>query len=678
MAVEKKVKGVLIPRNDISKNWAQAKNFTPGKGEIIVYNADPTSEVHKNKKVRFKFGDGELNVDALPFFNSGVGEETPEGGEIFNDYENNKAIGEGSTARGISTTAGTKAFKIISINEPQSEGSPIDISSFGCSPGTGVKSGDVLELIDIHSYPPYNTDLYFNEFAIHLPGFNTEEESIAYANNLGFFEGNKYKIVFTVDVTSSKGIPVSATPVYDKSGYYITVHASVLEGETPYAIGDLLQIEGQNHQNNSYTIEAISEDGTVMTAVKVDDRMAEAPTYNSKEDPDNSAENPTFNNPENWLYVAGKNEVTNGRISPQFVGAYAGGVNSVSSSWASFAYGRDVKATGNYAFAVGRNTLAAYGGAAFGRNSEAGISSIASGGGKATGTGCVALGISNTADFYGSVALGYETKSHAKGSVALGYGVITSSQNKEPSTGYNGEGQVILGRFNTINPRIAFAVGNGTSDSNRSNIFEVRKDGKAYTLDKKLVTEDELTTGLNAKPGTLYNRNYVFGNSTSTIKGQYNTVFGANNQVTGGVQKTFIAGDSNIVGSNFAGSLGVRNTVNHYAAMTFGDNLTTSNFRQIVVGWSNDTDGTYNARFVVGNGDSDKKSTAFMVMQDGSAWVKESGESEHSVVNNSKLQEKCDELLASIKDVGIELKDKTTGTVYTLSIDNGKLVLESI
>lgn len=39
-----------------------------------------------------------------------VGQHTPEGGEIFNDYENNKALGENSSAEGASTTAsGTSA-----------------------------------------------------------------------------------------------------------------------------------------------------------------------------------------------------------------------------------------------------------------------------------------------------------------------------------------------------------------------------------------------------------------------------------------------------------------------------------------------------------------------------------------------------------------------------------------
>lgn len=44
-----------------------------------------------------------------------VGRKTTEGGEIFNDYENNKAISLYSTAKGTNTIAGGKGFKILSI-----------------------------------------------------------------------------------------------------------------------------------------------------------------------------------------------------------------------------------------------------------------------------------------------------------------------------------------------------------------------------------------------------------------------------------------------------------------------------------------------------------------------------------------------------------------------------------
>lgn len=73
------VKGVIVPRHDVAENWAKAVNFTPKKGELIVYDADTTIykktgisqgksfEVEASGIVRFKFGDGETNVNLLPF-----------------------------------------------------------------------------------------------------------------------------------------------------------------------------------------------------------------------------------------------------------------------------------------------------------------------------------------------------------------------------------------------------------------------------------------------------------------------------------------------------------------------------------------------------------------------------------------------------------------------------------
>ena len=61
---------------------------------------------------RYKIGDGIHNWNDLPFaeFGGGVGQKTKDGGEIFNDYENNKAVSEYSHASGSNTHAGHFAF----------------------------------------------------------------------------------------------------------------------------------------------------------------------------------------------------------------------------------------------------------------------------------------------------------------------------------------------------------------------------------------------------------------------------------------------------------------------------------------------------------------------------------------------------------------------------------------
>lgn len=79
----KQIKGVIIPRHDIAKNWAKAVNFIPKDSELIVYKSDEdtydttvtingtTYPVQSSDKIRFKFGDGVSNVNALPFVETG-------------------------------------------------------------------------------------------------------------------------------------------------------------------------------------------------------------------------------------------------------------------------------------------------------------------------------------------------------------------------------------------------------------------------------------------------------------------------------------------------------------------------------------------------------------------------------------------------------------------------------
>lgn len=55
-------KGRIQHKNDIEANWKLATNFTPLKGEIIIYNADEITPYE-----RLKIGDGKSNVNDLPF-----------------------------------------------------------------------------------------------------------------------------------------------------------------------------------------------------------------------------------------------------------------------------------------------------------------------------------------------------------------------------------------------------------------------------------------------------------------------------------------------------------------------------------------------------------------------------------------------------------------------------------
>lgn len=52
----------IVHKHDTAENWSKASNFVPKQGELIVYDIDANYSYQ-----RIKIGDGETNVNALPF-----------------------------------------------------------------------------------------------------------------------------------------------------------------------------------------------------------------------------------------------------------------------------------------------------------------------------------------------------------------------------------------------------------------------------------------------------------------------------------------------------------------------------------------------------------------------------------------------------------------------------------
>lgn len=88
-------------------------------------------------------------------------------------------------------------------------------------------------------------------------------------------------------------------------------------------------------------------------------------------------------------------------------------------------------------------------------------------GNKVTGHYGVALGYNNIANVQ-SVALGVNNVADVWRAFALGTGLIAKYMD-----------QIAVGSFNVVNPDARLVVGNGTSDTARSNAFVVNKDGSA-------------------------------------------------------------------------------------------------------------------------------------------------------------------------------------------------------
>lgn len=175
--------------------------------------------------------------------------------------------------------------------------------------------------------------------------------------------------------------------------------------------------------------------------------------------------------------------------------SHAEGKNTTASGFASHTEGENTNATGPYSHAEGYNTTAEGRGThAEGMNTKAiGMSSHAEGSGTTAsnshshseGAGTTASGFGSHAEGVGTVAS--NSQAHAEGQNSKALGVCSHAEGN--GTTAQGQSQHAEGEYNTVdnsvsssNPRGTFAhiIGNGTSDSNRSNAYAIGWDGKIY------------------------------------------------------------------------------------------------------------------------------------------------------------------------------------------------------
>ena len=134
----KKIRGVSIPRHDTAINWSKAINFTPKRGELIVFDADTegtvydittvsingvTYPVEPSTKIRFKFGDGVSNVNALPFVSNDSIDgaaiyvsETDSTSIVMNDESNIAGSFGFNVSEGRSEVVGNKEYGYYKID----------------------------------------------------------------------------------------------------------------------------------------------------------------------------------------------------------------------------------------------------------------------------------------------------------------------------------------------------------------------------------------------------------------------------------------------------------------------------------------------------------------------------------------------------------------------------------
>lgn len=122
---------------------------------------------------------------------------------------------------------------------------------------------------------------------------------------------------------------------------------------------------------------------------------------------------------------------------------------------------------------------------------------------KATNTNSIAIGYQNTSSGSGSVALGDSCESNGTSSTAMGYktkatGAYSSTFGENTQATNNGE--VAMGVYNKsttstdASQQTLFSFGIGTSDTNRLNALEIKKNGDVYIGDRLLPEGDFVTT----------------------------------------------------------------------------------------------------------------------------------------------------------------------------------------
>ena len=282
-------------------------------------------------------------------------------------------------------------------------------------------------------------------------------------------------------------------------------------------------------------------------------------------------------------------------VGSQSIGtaALAGGIRTEAQMDTAFTTGKGSKSVGKYGIGMGNKNTAYYAAAAIGGGSNKAFgknSGIISGAGNKTNGYAAFVGGGQNNEIDGACGFGTGSFNKVPGFNAAGFGLYNES---------HGQNDFVTGYRNYSGP-----------DSWCDGLFGTSNTNKGI---RNFITGN----GNNAKEGT----------DSCILTGQNNTLENAFGCITTG-------NENKIIGDNADKPI--------LAGAAFGQGLTVSNDRQVVVG-------TYNkspdAAFIVGNGTSDTaRSNAFVINKDGSAEVGKQGTKDSSVVTLGALEERTAKL----------------------------------
>lgn len=417
-----------------------------------------------------------------------VGQKTTEGGEIFNDYENNQSISEFSSARGTHTFAGTKFFYIIDKNEINKtytlKDYYLDISSSGelaVNDLFSITTGGNRE--DCGTIKSITQEEGTNNAIVTVSNWYWDNSSSLVEPT---YDNPCTSFIFRVIDKPLCGTDIMGTAASaegdDTKALMVGAHS---EGRYTVAGGKYSHAEGRNTRSGY----ASHAEGW---GTKAMGQEAHSEGY--------------FTDAQGWYsHSEGNNTKSIGQSS------HAEGANSVASGQFSHAEGTTTQATNTGSHSEGRNTIAS----GIGAHSEGSYSTDENNiiiyteaigtGSHAEGLGTKASGYSSHSEGRFTIASGSQSHAEGSGTKAINYNThsegnnTTASGNESHAEGKNtvasgsvshagglgtiasGSSQTSIGKYNREDVNALLIVGNGSGPSatERSNAFTVNRNGTA-------------------------------------------------------------------------------------------------------------------------------------------------------------------------------------------------------
>lgn len=155
---------------------------------------------------------------------------TSSGGEIFNDYDNNKALSQYSHAEGASTTAGTYAFNIVSWDDSNKTYT--------------LDSVEGLEVKDVFSIKWNTSHINYGE----ITAIDAENNTITVDNLIINSEDFETKKLFVIDKPNVGTSPFDEAAHAEGSHTQAVLYASHAEGGETQALDRYAHAEGRDTQ----------------------------------------------------------------------------------------------------------------------------------------------------------------------------------------------------------------------------------------------------------------------------------------------------------------------------------------------------------------------------------------------------------------------------------------------